>query len=673
MIKESTSSQNSLTFTCIICGQEKELVCVGECNHRGVCSYCAMKSRLHYDYKKCPICLKILDIIFIVDIIDKTPYKALISKKDEFFEDEEFEKCQIYYTTMEGKEEALNLRGFNCPIKNCHSESFENLNSLSEHLNETHQRFYCKHCLKENKLFLSQMSIYNQKNLDEHIHYGEYDKNNNLISPPHPTCKFDKSTFYNEEQLFKHMNEHHFICQICKNKKNIIFYPKLENLLAHYKDNHYCCPFQECIADVYVVFSKEEELISHLITKHKIQDANERMNQLIFDRKDSNKKLQHEKGEFNFTQYIKKLKEESENYKNNNQDRFINEQHFNDGGIYKYENNKRNYNNYGYNRNNKYKNNFYRERGGKYNRRDNRNYYYIDNNHGNRYYKNNYYGNSDYMKEENNTGKYYKNKEGDSKFKKIIDYSILFTFYLNLIKEYITNKIITEKIEEKQVSLPKETIYQIIIMIDKFDSNDKLLELVYLNNFGIDLEIHKTLKSLISEKTQENEKNFKELLVNLELKKLLIIYKYLYVCSKKVDNLFYKFDLDQIEEDLYEDFCQKIKKDDIIMNKEEKERRNRQAYLKAELNLGYKVLPEDKKINDINYKKKEEKNEDKKENNQPENKPKTKINMLLNNEIIEKGENDINHIQEKKGKRKKGKGQFIEFNIHDYKKFLKVK
>ena len=47
--------------------------------------------------------------------------------------------------------------------------------------------------------------------------------------------------------------------------------------------------------------------------------------------------------------------------------------------------------------------------------------------------------------------------------------------------------------------------------------------------------------------------------------------------------------------------------------------------------------------------------------------------MLLNNEIIEKGENDINHIQEKKGKRKKGKGQFIEFNIHDYKKFLKVK
>ena len=123
---------------------------------------------------------------------------------------------------------------------------------------------------------------------------------------------------------------------MCKDKKNIIFYPELKNLLAHYKDNHYCCPFQECLADVYVVFTKEEELISHLITKHKVQDANERLNKLVFERKNSDsKEYQLETGEFNFTQYVKNLKEESENYKNHNKNRFINinEQNYNDEGI----------------------------------------------------------------------------------------------------------------------------------------------------------------------------------------------------------------------------------------------------------------------------------------------------------------------------------------------------
>ena len=49
-------------------------------------------------------------------------------------------------------------------------------------------------------------------------------------------------------------------------------------------------------------------------------------------------------------------------------------------------------------------------------------------------------------------------------------------------------------------------------MIDKFDSNDKLLELTYLNNFGIELNIHKQLKSIISSSSSENEQHFKDIL-----------------------------------------------------------------------------------------------------------------------------------------------------------------
>ena len=721
MRKESNSSQNSPYFTCVVCSKENELVAIGSCDHRRVCLYCSMKSRLHYDYRKCPICLKILDLIFICDFTDKTPFENLCKRKDEFYEDEEFDKCQIYYTTIEGKEEALKLRGFNCPLRSCKADTFENMNSLSEHLSKIHKRYYCPYCLKENKLFLSEMNIYNQKNLEDHIKYGEYEKNI-VVSPPHPTCPFDNTTFFNDERMFSHMNSFHFICQLCRDKKNIIFYPELKNLLQHYKDNHFCCPFEECLADVYVVFSKEEELLSHLITKHKVENANERLNKLVFDRKNSDpKELQHEVGEFNFTDYINKIKEESEKYKNINKNRFVklNEPYINDEGIEveyqyydkgynnkynKYENYNKNYtNNYGNNKYNKYRRNDnknIRGRGGK-NKRGNKNDYYHKYNK-NEYYQNNYYynNNEDRNYDEQNYENYnneiiyskqndnYPNKVSENKYKKNnenyynnkaenyhnnlksekdIDYSFLFSFYLDIIKKFIKEKIISEKINEKLVSLPKETIYQIIVMIDKFDSKLKLIELTYLNNFGINLDIHKQLKTIIQSNSSENVQHFKDILKNLELKKLLILYKYLIICSKKVDNLFYRLDFEQIDEDLYEDFVQREAKVDEIIDKKEREKRFYQSQLKQELNFGFKLSPEDKKVTEVNFnkniKKNKEKKEDKKKEESPINKQKSKLDMLLHDEINDNTENNNNKNNKKKGKKK---GKYVEFNISDF-------
>ena len=663
--KESISSQNiSSSFTCIICGNEKELVSVGECNHLQVCSYCAMKSRLHYDNKKCPVCLKLLEIIFICEITNKIPYEILIKQKEEFYEDEEFDKCGIYYTTKSGKEKALKLRGFICPIKNCHKKTFGDVNKLSNHLNKAHKKFYCPQCLNENKLFISQMKIYNQSELNDHIKYGEYDNNNLLISPPHVTCPFDGNTFYNEERLFSHMNSSHFICQICKNNKNVIFYSELKNLLAHYKDNHYCCPFEECLANVHVVFIKEEELIAHLITKHNLQNANERLNQLIFDRKKvNNKEIYQENGEFNFTEYIKNIKEESEYFKINNEN--YNDQENEE--VYRYDNDERNSNNY-YNKNNRFgginnrgrrgNKNYYINRFNNYHH--NKNYYkygyqYKKNNNSNLYNieeeKNNQINNNNYSNTNQNKYNKYYNKDGENK--KYIDYSTLFSFYLNTIKEFITNKIQSEKIKEKFVCLSKEIIYQIIVMIDKLDSNDKLIELTFLNYFGIDLDVHKSLKSILISNTIENEQTFKNILQNLEIKKLLIIYNYLNIGLKKIKGSFFKLDLEQIKEDLYDEFCERKKEKDIKFNIFEKEKRNRRAFLKAELNVGNKVLPEDKKVTEINYEKNDKK-EDKKVNVENIINPKTKISMSSKKN------------EEKKIKNKKGKGKFVEFNINDY-------
>ena len=135
--------------------------------------------------------------------------------------------------------------------------------------------------------------------------------------------------------------------------------------------------------------------------------------------------------------------------------------------------------------------------------------------------------------------------------------------------------------------------------------------------------------------------------------------------------------MEQIDEDLYEDFCERKKEEEnVILDKYEKEKRNRAAYLKAEL-AGTKTLPEDKKVTEVNFGKNKKK-EDKKDTEPPVNKPKTKISMLLNNELYVDEETDKNKNAGKKGKgkKKKGKGQFVEFNIHDYdldKDFPKLK
>ena len=726
MRKESTSSQNSPTFNCLICKEDRKFVSIGICNHRRICLYCIMRARLFYDEKKCAMCNTNLEEVFIVDFSNKITYDELIKGKSYYYEDDEFDKCEIYYTEMEAKEEALKLRGFNCPIKNCKSETFENLENLIEHLDKVHRRFYCMVCLNENKKFLSEMEIYNEQNLNEHIEFGEY-KNDTLISPPHPSCPFENNMkFYNDEQLFKHMNNNHFICQLCKNEKHIIFYSLLDNLLLHYQKNHFCCPYSECIQDVYVVFGKEEELITHLITKHHVKDASNRLQEIIFENKHNFKSFTPITGkdEFNFTEFVQELKRKSEEYKrdivnNRNKYVFMNQPFYNNEGIevvyefsndnrrgrggkkgkkrkdyynkynqdnnsYNYDNNYYHKNNYNDNQSNNYyhKNNYNNNQGNNYYHKNNyndnqsnnnfNNYYqrgnhYNDNYHNkgnnneNKYHKGNYSNNYDDNKGNNNTNKYHeKEDEGNeivnqvkniniSKTKEKLNYSEILSFYLNSVKNYIKTKIINKKIPEEDVFLAKETIFQLIIIIDKIDSPQKLIELTSLHNFGIDLGINRQLKELISS-GKKDEKKFYSILNKLEtFKKILLIYKYLLISSKKTDELFYKLDLEQIDPDLYEEFLDKPKKKDEIISKEEKDKREKQRKLKEELNYKNNFYSSKQNIQQVK-KEKEKENIDFKPN---QNKPKSKLAMLL----------DGDNIEDKKDKNKKN---IQGFNLNNY-------
>ena len=115
-----------------------------------------------------------------------------------------------------------------------------------------------------------------------------------------------------------------------------------------------------------------------------------------------------------------------------------------------------------------------------------------------------------------------------------IDYKFIFTFYKKLIKKAITSRIKKDEIPEEEVKLPRDTIFQMIIIIDKIESPAKLLELTFIQNFGVSSEIIAKLKSYLSKADDINEDKFLMEIDTLPTKTLLIIYKYIYISRKKV-------------------------------------------------------------------------------------------------------------------------------------------
>jgi hypothetical protein len=138
MRKESDAE----TFNCIICKEDRDYYSIGVCEHRKVCNYCSLRSRILYKDRKCPICTTKLDYVFIFENLEKPSFAEMDKNKEYYYQDDDFEDNGIYYSTMSAKEEALQLKSYICPIKSCQDGAFDNLQTLCTHLNKIHKRYF---------------------------------------------------------------------------------------------------------------------------------------------------------------------------------------------------------------------------------------------------------------------------------------------------------------------------------------------------------------------------------------------------------------------------------------------------------------------------------------------------------------------------------------------------
>lgn len=576
MKKTPQESPSPSPFECVICGDEKSNYVTFKCDHTSICYYCALKCRTFYNDTKCPLCNQVSPIAFISDIqSEKQSFEFHMKNIDLYYKDDDFEINSIYYTDITSQEIALETKAIICPVETCINKNYDTIKELKCHLYLAHGKYFCDICINENKKFIREQEIYTKKQLDSHEKYGEVidceDNNSNviLISMPHPKCRYCDEMFYNEDKLSKHLYENHFFCEICKKEKKFIFYSQIKNLIEHSKYLHYCCPYKQCVEDLFVAFGNEEEMLHHLITNHNIKEGTKECKKLI---KESKPKIFSDANYFNLTDemdfraYIEML----------NMDAI---RHFEDLKKNKYENiNKFN----GYQGENVYLdiNEINNNQQQVYDNKGNVNFYKnkfrkVKNQKRNpheiypslaRSYRDQLKEKG--IKERNYVSSYTLQSNCDipNDIHKVkIEVSNIFKYYAKFLKKYITNRINEDKAKEEDVMLPKETIYQMIMIIDKIDNEKKLLELTYIQNFGINGDVVSILRGYLAKGEKIDENKFKLELDGLSLKIVLLLYKYIYISLKKTNGDYFKFDLEEIQENLYEEFIKKKEFRDITL------------------------------------------------------------------------------------------------------------
>jgi len=145
------------------------------------------------------------------------------------------------------------------------------------------------------------------------------------------------------------------------------------------------------------------------------------------------------------------------------------------------------------------------------------------------------------------------NISGQASQNKNIDYLTVIYSLLTAAKEFIIEQIKTLKIKKAEIFIPKEVVYQLIVVIHKVENMKEIAELKSICHFGFPIEETRELKQLLND-GYSDKGLIKEILIKVEIKKILILYKFLDISIKKFKGVFYKLDLGQIDENIYSDF-----------------------------------------------------------------------------------------------------------------------
>jgi len=242
---------------CWICTDPISVFALGKCNHRGLCSICALRRRILYNDRTCAFCKA--DLEFLV----------LTESSSNLFEEYTLNSLHldaslpnVYVEDPKHLEKLLKFWELKCPSCKAKASSFV---ELQKHLGDVHQLSFCEVCLEDRKVFLQEQKLFSStKDLKNHFANGDKD---NLIK--HEFCKFCKKHFYDTDRVYEHLQKVHFTCFLCEREGILYQYFKDYRLLeTHFGEQHYLCEDENCLAKGFIAFKTALEMQFHDIREH---------------------------------------------------------------------------------------------------------------------------------------------------------------------------------------------------------------------------------------------------------------------------------------------------------------------------------------------------------------------------------------------------------------------
>ncbi|KAK7269567.1 hypothetical protein RIF29_22299 [Crotalaria pallida] len=276
---------------CAVCAEPLEWVSYGPCFHRDVCSTCVSRLRFICHDRRCCICKTPSDVVFVTKALgDYTrminDFSSLPSDAGEgrvgsywyhedtnaFFDDVDHYKmikamCRLSCSICDKSEvqprDASKRRAM-----------YRNIEQLKGHLFHSHKLVMCSLCLEGRKVFICEQKLFTRTQLNQHISTGDSEVDGSESERGgfmgHPMCDFCRTPFYGDNELYTHMSREHFTCHICQRRHpgQYEYYKNYDDLEIHFRQEHFLCEDEACLAKKFIVFQSEQEMKRHNAIEH---------------------------------------------------------------------------------------------------------------------------------------------------------------------------------------------------------------------------------------------------------------------------------------------------------------------------------------------------------------------------------------------------------------------
>ncbi|XP_030551808.1 E3 ubiquitin-protein ligase HEL2 [Rhodamnia argentea] len=277
--------------SCAVCAETLEWVAYGACGHREVCSTCVARLRFICDDRRCCICKTDNDVVLVTKALgDYTrminDFSVLPSEPKEgrvgsywFHED-----TQAIFDDVDHYRMVKAMCKLSCSICDKSEEKtndaskrrgrFRNIEQLKGHLFHQHKVLMCSLCLEGRKVFICEQKLYTRSQLNQHISTGDSEVDGSESErggfAGHPMCEFCGTPFYGDNELYTHMSTEHYTCFICQRQHpgQYEYFKGYDDLEIHFRQEHFLCEDEACLAKKFIVFQSEGEMKRHNTLEH---------------------------------------------------------------------------------------------------------------------------------------------------------------------------------------------------------------------------------------------------------------------------------------------------------------------------------------------------------------------------------------------------------------------